>query len=106
MTNDFNKTENDSTKTRIDKWQIIDEEFISYTGGTAQLISNGECKVHLWETPKDAQLFCDKLNELNNENKALKKQLETEHQQLENAILLERTCMGQNALKQFKESLR
>ena len=106
MTNDFNKTENDSTKTRIDKWQIIDEEFISYTGGTAQLISNGECKVHLWETPKDAQLFCDKLNELNNENKALKKQLETEHTMLDNAILLERTRMGQNALKQFKESLR
>ena len=45
------------------EWKIIDEEFISYTGGTAQLISNGECKVHLWETPKDAQLFCDKLNE-------------------------------------------
>ena len=106
MTNDFNKTENDSTKTRIDKWQIIDEEFISYTGGTAQLISNGEYKVHLWETPKDAQLFCDKLNELNNENKALKKQLETEHTMLDNAILLERTRMGQNSLKQFKESLR
>ena len=106
MTNDFNKTENDSTKTRIDKWQIIDEEFISYTGGTAQLISNGECKVHLWETPKDAQLFCDKLNELNNENKALKKQLETEHTMLDNAILLERTRMGQNCLKQFKEAIK
>lgn len=106
MTNDFNKTENDSTKTRIDKWQIIDEEFISYTGGTAQLISNGECKVHLWETPKDAQLFCDKLNELNNENKALKKQLETEHTMLDNAILLERTRMGQNCLKQFKEAIQ
>lgn len=97
---------NDSTKTRIDKWQIIDEEFISYTGGTAQLISNGECKVHLWETPKDAQLFCDKLNELNNENKALKKQLETEHTMLDNAILLERTRMGQNCLKQFKEAIQ
>lgn len=106
MTNDFNKTENDSTKTRIDKWQIIDEEFISYTGGTAQLISNGECKVHLWETPKDAQLFCDKLNELNNENKALKKQLETEHTMLDNAILLERTRMGKNCLKQFREAIK
>ena len=97
---------NDSTKTRIDKWQIIDEEFISYTGGTAQLISNGECKVHLWETPKDAQLFCDKLNELNNENKALKKQLETEHTMLDNAILLERTRMGKNCLKQFREAIK
>ena len=57
------------------RWEIINEEFISYTGGTAQLISNGECKIHLWETPKDAQLFCDKLNAINEENEQLKKQL-------------------------------
>lgn len=54
------------------RWEIIDEEFISYTGGTAQLISNGECEIHLWETPKDAQLFCDKLNAINEENEQLK----------------------------------
>lgn len=54
------------------RWKIIDEEFISYTGGNAQLISNGDCKVYLWETPKDAQLFCDKLNTLHNENQRLK----------------------------------
>jgi len=54
------------------RWEIINEEFISYTGGTAQLITNGECKVHLWETPKDAQLFCDKLNAINEENEQLK----------------------------------
>ena len=54
------------------EWKIIDEEFISYTGGTAQLISNGECKVHLWETPKDAQLFCDKLNEQHEQIEDLK----------------------------------
>ena len=58
-------------------WEIIDEEFISYTGGTAQLISNGECKVHLWETPKDAQLFCDKLNALHEENQQLKEHQRT-----------------------------
>ena len=99
MTNDFNKTENDSTKTRIDKWQIIDEEFISYTGGTAQLISNGECKVHLWETPKDAQLFCDKLNELNNENRHIKTTLN-------NMIQSERTELGRSVLKQLKEQIK
>lgn len=55
-----------------ERWEIIDEEFISYTGGTAQLISNGECEIHLWETPKDAQLFCDKLNAINEENEQLK----------------------------------
>ena len=56
------------------RWEIINEEFISYTGGTAQLISNGECKIHLWENPKDAQLFCDKLNAINKENEQLKQQ--------------------------------
>jgi len=61
------------------RWEIIDEEFISYTGGTAQLISNGECEIHLWETPKDAQLFCDKLNALYDENEQLKQ----ENQRLE-----------------------
>ena len=59
-----------------ERWEIIDEEFISYTGGTAQLISNGECEIHLWETPKDAQLFCDKLNAINEENEQLKKELQ------------------------------
>ena len=54
------------------RWEIIDEEFISYTGGTAQLISNGECEIHLWERPQDAQLFCDKLNAINEEKEQLK----------------------------------
>ena len=88
------------------RWEIIDEEFISYTGGTAQLISNGECEIHLWEPPKDAQLFCDKLNAINEENEQLKKQLESEHTMLDNAILLERTRMGQNSLKQYKEAIQ
>ena len=58
------------------RWEIIDEEFISYRGGTAQLISNGECEIHLWERPEDAQLFCDKLNAINEENEELKKQMQ------------------------------
>ena len=58
------------------RWEIIDEEFISYTGGTAQLISNGECEIHLWERPKDAQLFCDKLNAINEENEQLKQRID------------------------------
>ena len=56
------------------QWEIIDEEFISYTGGTAQLISNGECKGSFMGNPrKDAQLFCDKLNAINEENEQLKR---------------------------------
>lgn len=47
----------------------------------------------------------DLLNELAEENKALRKQLNSEHQMLENAILLERTRMGQNSLKQYKEAI-
>ena len=46
------------------------------------------------------------LNELAEENKALRKQLNSEHQMLENAILLERTRMGQNSLKQYKEAIQ
>jgi thiol-disulfide isomerase/thioredoxin len=48
----------------------------------------------------------DLLNELAEENKALKKQLQSEHQQLENAILLERTRMGKNCLKQFRDAIQ
>lgn len=54
----------------------------------------------------DAVKLCDLLNELSTENRQLKKQLETEHQQLENAILLERTRMGKNSLKQYKEAIQ
>ena len=49
---------------------------------------------------------CDLLNELAEENKALRKQLESEHTMLDNAILLERTRMGQNSLKQYKEAIQ
>lgn len=56
--------------------------------------------------PLTNQEVVDLLNEMSTENRQLKKQLETEHQQLENAILLERTRMGQSALKQYKEAIQ
>jgi hypothetical protein len=46
------------------------------------------------------------LNELSTENRQLKKQIESEHQMLDNAILLERTRMGQSALKQYREAIQ
>ena len=46
------------------------------------------------------------LNKLNDENEQLKKQLQSEHTMLDNAILLERTRMGQSALKQYKEAIQ
>ena len=54
----------------------------------------------------DAVKLCDLLNELSTENRQLKKQLESEHQMLDNEILLERTRMGQSALKQYKEAIQ
>lgn len=50
--------------------------------------------------------YAQKYQELSEENQRLKKQLESEHQMLENAILLERTRMGQNSLKQYKEAIQ
>jgi hypothetical protein len=46
------------------------------------------------------------LSKLQKENEQLKKQLESEHTMLDNAILLERTRMGQNSLKQYKEAIQ
>lgn len=56
-------------------WKIIDKEFISYYGGYACLISNGDCKFHVWEKKEDAQKVCDRLNELYEENHQLKRQI-------------------------------
>ena len=50
--------------------------------------------------------LCKVLNELAEENRALQKQLDREHQMLENAILLERTRMGKNCLKQYKDAIQ
>ena len=47
----------------------------------------------------------NRLNQQDKEIKELKKQLESEHQQLKNAILLERTRMGKNSLIQYKEAI-
>lgn len=46
------------------QWRIIDKEFISYTGGYAYVISNGDCGFCVWERKEDVQKVCDKLNEL------------------------------------------
>jgi hypothetical protein len=53
-----------------------------------------------------AEKICELLNELSTENQQLKKQLQSEHIMLDNAILLERTRMGQSALKQYKEAIQ
>lgn len=47
-----------------------------------------------------------KISDLECENEQLKKQLESEHTMLDNAILLERTRMGKNCLKQFRDAIQ
>ena len=56
------------------EWKIIGEEFISYTGGNAIIISNGDFKFAIWEIKEDVQKICNKLNEWVDENKKLKKE--------------------------------
>lgn len=80
------------------QFKIIDKEFISYYGGDAYLISNGDCKFHVWENKEDAQKVCDKLNNLVDENKRFK-------YTLIEAIHNERTDMGCNSLKQLANRL-
>ena len=45
-------------------WKIRDEQFISYYGKYAYLITNGDCRFHVWERIGTAQKVCDMLNEL------------------------------------------
>lgn len=45
------------------QFTIIGQEYISYYGGDAQIISNGTLKFRIWERQEDAQKLCDLLNE-------------------------------------------
>ena len=57
------------------RFTIIDEQFISYYGGTGHLISNGECKIWLWHSKEESQKVCDKLNNVLDENEQLKQRI-------------------------------
>jgi predicted nucleic acid-binding Zn-ribbon protein len=65
-----------------------------------------ELQVQLNFIRDQSNSFKRKVIEKNNSIGILKKQLESEHQMLDNAILLERTRMGQSALKQYKEAIQ
>lgn len=47
-----------------EKFKIVDTEFISYYGGYAHIISNGEYKIRLFHDEIESQQICDMLNEL------------------------------------------
>lgn len=46
----------------MSEFKIIGTEFISYTGGEAQIISNDKEKFYIWSREEDAQRLCDLLN--------------------------------------------
>lgn len=56
------------------RFKIVDEEFISYYGGTGHKISNGECGFWLWHSKEESQKVCDRLNFIIDENEELKKE--------------------------------
>ena len=58
------------------RFKIVDEQFISYYGGTGHKISNEECGFWLWHNKIESQKVCDKLNNILDENEQLKKQIE------------------------------
>ena len=54
------------------RFKIVDEQFISYYGGTGYKISNEECGFWLWHNKNESQKVCDKLNSILDENEQLK----------------------------------
>ena len=54
----------------------------------------------------DATILIQSNQDYRKENEQLKKQLQSEHQMLQHVILLERTRMGKNSLKQYKEAIQ
>ena len=69
-----------------------------------EIVQGDECWAVAY-SEYNADVIATALNELAEENKELKEQLKSEHQMLENAIILERTRMGKSALKQYKEAI-
>ena len=57
------------------RFKIVDEQFISYYGGTGHKISNEECGFWLWHNKIESQKVCDKLNSILDENEQLKEEI-------------------------------
>ena len=81
-----------------ERFTIVDEQFISYYGGTGHLISNGECEIWLWHSKEESQKVCNKLNSILDENEQLKNNIKEAYEN-------ERTQIGKNVLKQLIEQI-
>ena len=64
------------------RFKIVDEQFISYYGGTGYKISNEECGFWLWHNKNESQKVCDKLNSILDGNEQLKKENYELHKRL------------------------
>ena len=99
-------TEKRFTLSKDTEWWTVKDNTIQVNEFGYREDLTGEDKYRGLQQDLTEQETVDLLNELAEENKALKKQLQSEHQQLENAILLERTRMGKNCLKQFRDAIQ
>ena len=109
------------------RFKIVDEQFISYYGGTGHKISKKECGFWLWHNKNESQKVCDKLNSILDENEQLKSTInilthdntkmkkvlnttkkENEHikNTIQEAYHNERTKLGQSVLKQLMEAIQ
>ena len=68
----FLEDRGDVEMTENKRFKIVDEQFISYYGGTGYKISNEECGFWLWHNKNESQKVCDKLNSILDENRQLK----------------------------------
>ena len=64
------------------RYKIVEEQFISYYGGTGYKITNEECCFWLWHSKNESQKVCDKLNSILDENEQLKKENYKLHKRL------------------------
>ena len=58
-----------------EQFKILNEEYVSYTGGTAFLIGNENIQFHVWETKEDSETVCRYLNSLIDKNEQLESKL-------------------------------
>ena len=98
--NDFLKDENQHMRDLVNENKQLKEAYVQLKHRHSLLHDvciDAEC---------DRDSYRKDIASLEKENEQLKKQLESEHTMLDNAILLERTRMGQNSLKQYKEAIQ
>lgn len=78
---------------------IVGEEYVSYYGGYAQVISNGALEFMIWEEKEDAQKLCDLLNEQDKKINVLQNSWEIMNQRL----LEKSKCDYKKAIIEFCE---